>query len=87
MYNIGTLLYSWKLSQIDEKYNFHGENFRHLLASAVPKDATPQILWRKLVTVSLIYNYSCCDFNTMVWCSSYNCALHKILIHKHALVS
>ena len=37
-----------KLSQIGEKYNFHGENFRRLLAFAVPKDATPQILQRKL---------------------------------------
>ena len=38
--------YSGKLSrkktlQIGEKYNFRGENFRGLLTSAAPKDATP----------------------------------------------
>ena len=37
-----------KLSLICEKYDFRGENFRRLLAFAVPKDATPQISWRKL---------------------------------------
>ena len=30
-----------KLSRIGEKYNFHRENFRGLLAFAVPKDAMP----------------------------------------------
>ena len=35
------VLYSRKLSRIGEKYNFCGENFRRLLASAAPKDATP----------------------------------------------
>ena len=30
-----------KLSQIGEKYNFRGENFRGLLTFATPKDATP----------------------------------------------
>ena len=35
------VLYSRKLSRIGEKYNFCGENFRGLLASAAPKDATP----------------------------------------------
>ena len=29
-----------KLSRIGEKYDFCGENFRRLLTSAVPKDAT-----------------------------------------------
>ena len=37
-----------KLSRIGEKYNFCGENFCRLLTFAAPKDATPQILWRKL---------------------------------------
>ena len=37
----GILLYSGKLSQIGEKYDFHGENFRRSLAFAVPKDAMP----------------------------------------------
>ena len=32
-----------KLSQIGEKYVFHGENFRGLLAFAAHKGATPQI--------------------------------------------
>ena len=41
-----------KLSQIGEKCNFHGENFRRLLAFAVPKDATPQILQRKLLRIA-----------------------------------
>ena len=30
-----------KISRIDEKYNFREENFRRLLAFAVPKDAMP----------------------------------------------
>ena len=30
-----------KLSRIGQKYDFCGENFRGLLACAVPKDATP----------------------------------------------
>ena len=33
--------YNGKLSWIGEKYDFCGENFRGLLASAAPKDATP----------------------------------------------
>ena len=33
--------YSGKLSRIGEKYDFRGENFYGLLASAAPKDATP----------------------------------------------
>ena len=37
-----------KLSQIGEKYDFCRENFRGLLAFAVPKDAMPQISRTKL---------------------------------------
>ena len=32
-------------------YTFEGENFRGLLAFATPKDAMPQILWRKLLHI------------------------------------
>ena len=41
-----------KLSRIGEKYAFRGENFCGLLAFAVPKDATPQILQRKLSRIA-----------------------------------
>ena len=41
-----------KLSWIVEKYDFCGENFRRLLAFAVRKDATPQILRRKLLHIA-----------------------------------
>ena len=41
-----------KLSRIGEKYDFHGENFRGLLAFAAPKDATPQISRRKLLRIA-----------------------------------
>ena len=48
-----------KLSQIGEKYDFHGENFRGLLAFATPKDATPQISWRKLLHIAI--NHEICE--------------------------
>ena len=41
-----------KLLRIGEKYDFHGENVRGLLAFAAPKDATPQISWRKLSCIA-----------------------------------
>ena len=51
------LPYSGKLSREKTfanwwKYDFRGENFRGLLAFAVPKDATPQISWRKLSRIA-----------------------------------
>ena len=39
-YRIAEKFRGRKLSQIGEKYDFHGENVRGLLASAAPKDAT-----------------------------------------------
>ena len=39
-----------KLSRIGEKYDFRGENFHGLLASAVPKDATPPNFAEKTFT-------------------------------------
>ena len=41
-----------KLSRIDEKYNFRDENFRRLLAFAVPKDAMPPNIGEKTFTNS-----------------------------------
>ena len=41
------LLYSRKLSQIGEKYDFHEENFHRLLTFAMPKDAMPPNLMEK----------------------------------------
>ena len=41
-----------KLSQIGEKYDFHGENFRGLLAFAALKVPHPQILRRKLSRIA-----------------------------------
>ena len=41
-----------KLSQIGDKYDFRKENFRGLLACAAPKNATPQILQRKLSLIA-----------------------------------
>ena len=38
--------------QICEKYDFRGENFRRLPTFAVPKDATSQILGRKLLHIA-----------------------------------
>ena len=46
------ILYSGKLSQIGEKYDFRGENFRRLPAFAAPKDATPQISQKKLSLIA-----------------------------------
>jgi len=41
-----------KLSRISEKYDFRRENFRGLLGFAAPKDATLQILRRKLSRIA-----------------------------------
>ena len=51
------LPYSGKLSREKTfanwlKYDFRGENFRRLLAFAVPKDATPQISQRKFSRIA-----------------------------------
>ena len=52
MYRIAGNFRGRKLSWIGEKYDFRRENFRRLLAFAVPKDATPQISQRKLLRIT-----------------------------------
>ena len=61
-----------KLLQICEKYDFRGENFCGLLAFALPKDATPQILWRKLSHIGTkLVSPSKVSCNTVLLLSSF----------------